>query len=473
MIIGGTNVTVSSSSGVTTISSSGGSSNTFADSVVNTGGTVTLVNDSASPGASKYYGTNSGSTLGYFSLPTGTLSSVGISVPSFLNTSGSPLTTNGTITIGLSGTALPVANGGTGLATITANGAMVGNGTGAVQSVAPGTSGNVLTSNGTSWISQAAGGGVSFPLLASGGTVSAPDYSWSGGAGYGDKGFYSGATGEIDMAIGAARAYKFLFNTTTMQPDSNVDSANNPEFLQHVEQLVTGGGQYADFGFLDNHGHTWKWGNDPAHIGGSAHSNKFTLEYNGREQFRIMPSLDFYYDGITQVSGQGSSAGATPIWISVGGTANGSATHTPVSSSTTGETTLASYAAPAHTMDDSSAGNKGHYWGSFAANGDNKEIKFYVGTTVILDTGTLTTNGGSWDLVTETMSEDNSAFQSTTAVMTITNAAGTSTSQVANGETNIANTAGITFKVTGTAATSNGDILLRGNRVLWESVPTN
>lgn len=54
----------------------------FSDSLVNISGTVTLVNDSASPGNSKYYGTNGGGTLGYFSLPssavwgsiTGTLS---------------------------------------------------------------------------------------------------------------------------------------------------------------------------------------------------------------------------------------------------------------------------------------------------------------------------------------------------------------------------------------------------------------
>jgi hypothetical protein len=42
---------------------------TFADSLVNSSGTVTLVNDSATPSASYYYGTNSGGTLGYFALP--------------------------------------------------------------------------------------------------------------------------------------------------------------------------------------------------------------------------------------------------------------------------------------------------------------------------------------------------------------------------------------------------------------------
>ena len=51
---------------------------------------------------------------------------------------------------------LPVANGGTGAATLTSNNVLLGNGTSAVQVVAPGTSGNVLTSNGTTWDSSAA-----------------------------------------------------------------------------------------------------------------------------------------------------------------------------------------------------------------------------------------------------------------------------------------------------------------------------
>lgn len=50
---------------------------------------------------------------------------------------------------------LPVANGGTGAASLTANNVLLGNGTSAVQAVAPGTSGNVLTSNGTTWQSTA------------------------------------------------------------------------------------------------------------------------------------------------------------------------------------------------------------------------------------------------------------------------------------------------------------------------------
>jgi hypothetical protein len=56
------------------------------------------------------------------------------------------------LTTHVSGT-LPVANGGSGAATFTANNVLLGNGTSAFQVVAPGASGNLLTSNGTTWIS--------------------------------------------------------------------------------------------------------------------------------------------------------------------------------------------------------------------------------------------------------------------------------------------------------------------------------
>ncbi|WP_411028694.1 hypothetical protein, partial [Salmonella sp. s60093] len=46
------------------------------------------------------------------------------------------------------GSALPVGSGGTGLTTLTANAVLLGNGTAAPTFVAPGTSGNILTSNG-------------------------------------------------------------------------------------------------------------------------------------------------------------------------------------------------------------------------------------------------------------------------------------------------------------------------------------
>ena len=74
---------------------------------------------------------------------TGTVTSVAASVPSFLSISGSPITTSGTLAITYSGTALPVANGGTGLTSLSTGYILYGNGTSAFQS-----SSN-LTFNGT------------------------------------------------------------------------------------------------------------------------------------------------------------------------------------------------------------------------------------------------------------------------------------------------------------------------------------
>jgi hypothetical protein len=50
---------------------------------------------------------------------TGTVTSVAASVPTFLSISGSPITTSGTLAISLSGTALPIANGGTAVTSVT------------------------------------------------------------------------------------------------------------------------------------------------------------------------------------------------------------------------------------------------------------------------------------------------------------------------------------------------------------------
>lgn len=52
-------------------------------------------------------------------------------------------------------TDLAVADGGTGVSTIPANAVVLGNGTSAIQTVAPGSNGNVLKSNGTTWTSAA------------------------------------------------------------------------------------------------------------------------------------------------------------------------------------------------------------------------------------------------------------------------------------------------------------------------------
>ena len=64
----------------------------------------------------------------------GTVTSVAATVPAFLSISGSPITTSGTLAINYSGTALPVANGGSGTTTLT--GYVRGNGTSALTATA-------------------------------------------------------------------------------------------------------------------------------------------------------------------------------------------------------------------------------------------------------------------------------------------------------------------------------------------------
>jgi hypothetical protein len=114
-----------------------------------------------------------------FTSNTGTVTSVGgtgtvngLTLTGTVTTSGN-LTLGGTLsnvslTTQVTGT-LPVANGGTGATTLTANNVLLGNGTSALQTVAPGTSGNILTSNGTTWTSATpAAGGSTLTAVASG-----------------------------------------------------------------------------------------------------------------------------------------------------------------------------------------------------------------------------------------------------------------------------------------------------------------
>jgi hypothetical protein len=87
-----------------------------------------------------------------------------------VGTAGNVLTSNGTAWVSQVAASTTNANaittgilsagvGGTGANTLTSENVIIGNGTSAVKFVAPGTTGNVLTSNGSAWTSAAAGSG--------------------------------------------------------------------------------------------------------------------------------------------------------------------------------------------------------------------------------------------------------------------------------------------------------------------------
>ena len=103
---------------------------------------------------------------------------------------------------------LPVGKGGTGSTTLALNNVLLGNGTGGLQAVAPGTAGNVLTSNGTTWTS---GVGVSR-------TISTATSAVTLGAVAGNQYVaYIGSGGSVTLptAVGNTSWYTIKNNDTT------------------------------------------------------------------------------------------------------------------------------------------------------------------------------------------------------------------------------------------------------------------
>jgi hypothetical protein len=68
----------------------------------------------------------------FYKVAAGTVTSVDMTVPSFLSVSGNPITNSGTLAVSLSGMALPVLNGGTGATTLSSGALLKGAGTGAI-----------------------------------------------------------------------------------------------------------------------------------------------------------------------------------------------------------------------------------------------------------------------------------------------------------------------------------------------------
>ena len=122
---------------------------------------------------------------------------------------------------------LPVNEGGTGLATLTANALLVGAGTSDVTFIAPSTSGNVLTSNGTTWASTAPAGepargreifytSDTFTVPA---TVTKVWVSGSGGCGDDTRiscKYLDAAAGDVPLGLGAGEG--FGAETVTRRP---------------------------------------------------------------------------------------------------------------------------------------------------------------------------------------------------------------------------------------------------------------
>lgn len=138
--------------------------------------------------------------------------------------------------------ALLPASGGTGGGSFTANSVLLGNGTSAFQTVAPSTSGNVLTSNGTTWSSTtptASGFGIGQTLT---------NFSSSGRA---MDTTYTNSTGKPIAVMFAPIASGNLFAYAVID-------GNNVEFQQFTP---SGGGGCAAFFIMVPNGSTYRMTN--------------------------------------------------------------------------------------------------------------------------------------------------------------------------------------------------------------------
>jgi hypothetical protein len=143
-------------------------------------------------------------------------------------------------------TDLAVADGGTGVSTLTANSVLLGNGTSALQTVAPSTSGNVLTSNGTTWTSAAAspsiGVGQTWQNVA-GSRASGTTYTNSTGkpimvnAGSTTTGV---ATSGISATVGGVKVVEFLTRGDSGWPIRHTASFIVPNGNSYVVTITSG-----------------------------------------------------------------------------------------------------------------------------------------------------------------------------------------------------------------------------------------
>lgn len=148
----------------------------------------------------------------------------------------------GTLTAGTwNATTIGAQYGGTGSANLTANNVILGNGASSVQFVAPGTNGNVLTSNGTTWTSAAAGGGFAAGTVMLFAQTAAPT-GWTKNTSTGDNSALRVVTGTASTGGSVAFTTAFASQTPTISITGVTGSAgattlSTPQIPSHTHNV--------------------------------------------------------------------------------------------------------------------------------------------------------------------------------------------------------------------------------------------
>jgi hypothetical protein len=172
---------------------------------------------------------------------------------------------------------LGVASGGTGAATFTANNVLLGNGTSAFQAVAPGTSGNVLTSNGTTWQSTAPASGVSLSA----------DNTWTGTQ------TFSGTSAKLAMVLNDAA------EVATISATAATGTINYDITTQSVLYYTTNASANWTVNFRAS--------------SGTSLNTAMSTGQSVTVAFLVTQGATAYYNNVVQVDG--TTSGVTTRWI--------------------------------------------------------------------------------------------------------------------------------------------------------------
>lgn len=219
-----------------TLTTTTGASNQARQAILLCSGARTGIKNITAPGSSKSYIVINATTGGYAVVVRGAGPTTGVTVANgekcVVAWNGSDFVKTGSSIADLSlvTNTLGVANGGTGSTSLTANNVLLGNGTSALQTVAPGTANNILYSNGTTWVAGPIPSTGAVTSFSAGTTGLTPNTTSTGNITLaGTLGVANGGTGQTTYTDGQLLIGNTAGNTlakATLTPGTGISITN-------------------------------------------------------------------------------------------------------------------------------------------------------------------------------------------------------------------------------------------------------